>query len=73
MTLYLVGTNGKVRLPVENGKDVEENLEEALVRPQRRRAALLQVTGGCKEKIFYLFLLIFLFKENNCNHFSSKD
>lgn len=46
MTLYLAGTHGKVRLPVEDGEDVEENLEEALVRPQRRRAALLQVTGG---------------------------
>lgn len=46
MTLCLAGTNGKVRLPAEDGEDVEENLEEALVRPQRRRAALLQVTGG---------------------------
>lgn len=39
--LHLVGTNGKVRLPIKNGKDVEENLEEALVCPQRWRAALL--------------------------------
>lgn len=46
MILCLAGTNGKVRLPVEDGEDVEENLEEALVRPQRRRAALLQVSSG---------------------------
>lgn len=46
VTLYLAGADGKVRLPVEDGEDVEENLEETLVRPQRRRAALLQVSGG---------------------------
>lgn len=38
---YLVGADGEVRLPVENGKDLEENLEKTLVCPQRRRAALL--------------------------------
>lgn len=35
------GTHGEVRLPPENGEDLEENLEETLVRPQRRGAALL--------------------------------
>lgn len=46
VTLHLAGANGKVRLPAEDGEDVEENLEETLVRPQRRGAALLQVAGG---------------------------
>lgn len=46
VTLYLAGADGKVWLPVEDGEDVEENLEETLVRPQRRRAALLQVASG---------------------------
>lgn len=36
-----VGTDGEVWLPVEDGEDVEENLEETLVCPQGRRAALL--------------------------------
>lgn len=31
--LYLAGTHGEVRLPVENGEDLEENLEETLVCP----------------------------------------
>lgn len=29
--LYLAGTHGEVRLPVENGEDLEENLEKTLV------------------------------------------
>lgn len=39
--LDLVGTHGEVRLPDENGEDLEENLEKTLVRPERWRAALL--------------------------------
>lgn len=44
--LYHVGAHGEVRLPVENGEDLEENLEEMLVCPQRWRAALLQIACG---------------------------
>lgn len=31
--LYLAGIHGEVRLPFENGEDLEENLEETLVCP----------------------------------------
>lgn len=31
--LCLAGTHGEVRLPAENGEDLEENLEETLVCP----------------------------------------
>lgn len=53
-----VGTNGEVRLPVENGEDLEENMEETLVCPQRRRAALLQLTCGFYATAFIILLLI---------------
>lgn len=44
--LYHVGAHGEVRLLVENGEDLEENLEETLVCPQGWRAALLQIACG---------------------------
>lgn len=38
--MFVVGTDGEVRLPVENGQNLEENLEETVVCPQGRRAAV---------------------------------
>lgn len=56
------GVYGEVWVPSQDGKDVEENMEEALVCPEGWGASLLQITSQFKWLLmaFFFFLSYFI-------------
>lgn len=56
------GVYGEVWIPSQDGKDVEENMEEALVCSEGRGASLLQITSQFKWLLmaFFFFLSYFI-------------
>lgn len=45
---FVSGVNGEVWVPSQDGKDMEENMEEALVCSEGWGASLLQITSQFK-------------------------
>lgn len=76
ITLCATGVHGEVRIPSEDGEDLEKDLEETLVRPQRWRTAVLQVTRQF-DLLNYNTLLDWPFSitclTNLCDGFSQSD